>query len=194
VRALRSTIRAGLRARADATVRAGLVTLIPGARAIGVPVPAMRSFAAELRAGNRTLPLASLADVMDALAAGRVREEILVGTFWLARYGRQLETLPWRRLARWLPALDNWALSLCGPLLADPSPNVRKAVAWALRQASQHDAGAVYAFLRARAAVVPRGVMREGAAKLPADHRSELIERDATPRGLAGRDVREGGG
>jgi 3-methyladenine DNA glycosylase AlkD len=54
------------------------------------------------------LPLATVADVMDSFAAGRMREEILIGAFWLARYGKAVETLPWRRLSAWIPALDNW--------------------------------------------------------------------------------------
>jgi 3-methyladenine DNA glycosylase AlkD len=231
-RPLVAAVRAGLEARAEPRVKAGLAVLIPGARAIGVPVPVLRAFAADLRAANKTLPLDTMADVMDALAARRVREEILLGTFWLARYGRQLEPLPWHRLAAWLPALDNWetcdqlamgvasrvvhadlarvrelmrltrarsewtrrftlatasalnqkgrahvpeTLALCAPLLDDPSANVRKAVGWALRQASRHDAGAVEAFLRAHATRAHRTVLRQGSAKLPPGRRADLL-------------------
>ena len=119
-----------------------------------------------------------------------------------------VEELPWRRLAVWLPALDNWetcdqlamnvaapvvaadpalvrellrltgarsewvrrftlasasalnqkgrvhvaeTLAICGPLVADSSPHVRKAVGWALREASRHDPAAVEVFLRRHA-------------------------------------------
>jgi len=106
--AIANSIRAWLREAADPAYRAKLETLIPGARALGVRVPVLRARAAALRREHRTLPLPTLADVMDSFAAGRMREEILIGAFWLARYGRALEGLPWPRIAAWIPTLDNW--------------------------------------------------------------------------------------
>jgi len=229
-------LRAWLAAAGDPAVRAALETLIPGARAVGVQVPALRAKAAELRRAHRELPIEAVADTMDALTASRVREEILVGTFWLARYGRKLVVLRWRRIAAWLKALDNWetcdqlamgvaapvldadpaaarrllplttarsswtrrfalatasalnikgrahvadTLAVCAPLMADPAPEVRKAVGWALRQATPHDPGAVERFLREHADAAHPTVLREGAEKLPAASRAALSRRVA---------------
>jgi 3-methyladenine DNA glycosylase AlkD len=241
---LARSIRAWLRGAARADVRAALATLIPGARALGVPVPALRAQAAALRDAHRDLPLDGVAALMDGFAASRVREEILIGTFWLARYGKKVEGLPWRRIEAWLPALDNWetcdqlamgvaarvvaadparvaglvrlttarsewmrrfalatasalnqkgrahvteTLAICAPLVADPSPNVRKAVGWALREACKHDPGAVEAFLRSHAARAHRSVIREGSAKLPAARREAIMSLAAPPRRSAAR-------
>jgi len=234
--AIANSVRAWLREAADPDCRAALETLIPGARALGVRVPVLRARAAALRREHRALPLATLADVMDSFAAGRMREEILIGAFWLARYGRALEGLPWPRIAGWVPALDNWetcdqlamnvaarvvaadlslvsslrrltgarsewarrfalatasalnqkgrahvaeTLAICEPLVADDSPHVRKAVGWALREASRHDPAAVEAFLRAHRSRAHPGVVREGSAKLPAARRAALNPRPA---------------
>lgn len=234
--AIANSIRAWLREEADPAYRGALETLIPGARALGVRVPLLRARAAALRREHRALPLTTLADVMDSFAAGRMREEILVGTFWLARYGRAIEGLPWRRLSAWIPALDNWetcdqlamnvaarvvaadpglvaslrrltdarsewarrfalatasalnqkgrvhvaeTLSICAPLVADGSPHVRKAVGWALREASRHDPAAVAAFLLEHRARAHPSVVREGSAKLPPARRRALSPRPA---------------
>jgi 3-methyladenine DNA glycosylase AlkD len=231
-----NSIRAWLREVADPAYRVALETLIPGARALGVRVPVLRARSAVLRREHRALPLATLADVMDSFAAGRMREEILIGTFWLARYGRAVEGLPWRRLAAWIPALDNWetcdqlamnvaarvvaadlvlvqalrrltsarsewarrfalatasalnqkgrvhvaeTLAICAPLVADDSAHVRKAVGWALREASRHDPGAVEAFLRVHLSGAHPSVVREGSAKLSAARRAALSPRPA---------------
>ena len=232
--AIANSIRAWLREAADPAYRAALETLIPGARALGVRVPVLRARAAALRREHRALPLATLADVMDSFAAGRMREEILIGAFWLARYGRALEGLPWPRNAAWIRALDNWetcdqlamnvaapvvaadlalvrelrrltgarsewarrfalatasalnqkgrvhvaeTLSICAPLVADDSPHVRKALGWALREASRHDPAAVETFLRAHRSRAHASVVREGSAKLSAARRAALNPR-----------------
>ena len=224
---------------ADPAYRAALETLIPGSRALGVRVPMLRVRAAALRREHRALPLATLADVMDSFAAGRMREEILIGTFWLARYGRTVEGLPWRRLAAWIPAIDNWetcdqlamnvaarvvaadqalvqalrrltrarspwarrfalatasalnqkgrvhvteTLAICAPLVADESPHVRKAVGWALREASRHDPAAVEEFLRQHRSVAHPSVVREGSAKLSTARRAALSPRPVPRR------------
>ncbi|HKQ56547.1 MAG TPA: DNA alkylation repair protein [Candidatus Eisenbacteria bacterium] len=246
--ALAREIRAWLAKTADPDVRVWLETLIPGARAVGVKVPALRVYSAQLRAAHKSLPLETVADLMDTFAKAKVREEILIGAFWLARYGKKIEALPWRRIAAWLPALDNWetcdqlamgvaarvvaadlanvpalvrltaspsewtrrfalatasalnqkgrshvqeTLAVCDPLIADPSPNVRKAVGWALREACKHDPAAVEAFLKSRAARAHRSVVREGSEKLPAARREALIRlvaptagSKATPKAL----------
>lgn len=70
-------------------------------------------------------------------------------------------------------------LSVCEPLLADPSPNVRKAVGWAIREASKHDPGVVFAFLHSHRGAAHRSVLREGSAKLPARRRTVLLQPSA---------------
>jgi 3-methyladenine DNA glycosylase AlkD len=237
--AIANAVRAWLRTEADPTYRAALETLIPGARALGVRVPVLREQAAALRREHRALPLLTLADAMDSFAAGRMREEVLVGTFWLGRYGKAVETLPWRRLSAWVPALDNWetcdqlamgvaarvvaadlslvaelrrltrsrlewsrrfalatasalnqkgrahvaeTLAICAPLVADESPQVRKAVGWALREATRHDPAAVAAFLHEHQSRAHPNVVREGSAKLSAARRAALSPRPASPK------------
>lgn len=231
-------LRAWLAAVGDPAKRVAFATLIPGARVVGVQVPVLRAKAAELSRAHRELPLAAVADTMDVLAASRVREEILVGTFWLARYGRKLTALPWRRIAAWLSALDNWetcdqlamgvaapvldadparahrllpltsarsswtrrfalatasalnvkgrahvadTLAVCAPLMADPAPEVRKAVGWALRQATPHDPAAVERFMREHAGTAHPTVLREGSEKLPAARRAAITRRASAP-------------
>lgn len=66
------------------------------------------------------------------------------------------------------------ALALARPLLNDPSPNVRKAVGWALREVSKQDPDAVYAFLRAHKADTHPAVLRQSAQKLPDSMRKTL--------------------
>lgn len=67
------------------------------------------------------------------------------------------------------------ALRVCEPVLADPEPIVRKAVAWAIREASERDEAMVFAFLRAHARVLPRGVAREASVKLSPAHRAAIV-------------------
>lgn len=67
-------------------------------------------------------------------------------------------------------------LRICAPLLNDPEAMVRKAVGWALREASDHDAAAVYAFLLAHKAKAARTVLSEGSKKLSAAQRTGLME------------------
>jgi len=238
-------LRAWIAASADARVRAQFEKLVPGAHTVGIQVPALRAKAVALRKAHRDLPLEAAADIVDALFTSGVREEIMVGTFWLARYGKKLLPLPWSRIAAWLPALDNWetcdqlamgvaapvldadpdpdgrlvplassrslwtrrfalaaasalnqkgrarvteTLAVCAPLVADPAPEVRKAVGWALRTASEHDPEAVERFLRDHMAAMHPTVLREGAEKLPVERqmaltREEKPTRSAEPRG-----------
>ena len=125
-------VRAWLARVGDPAARKALETLIPGARTVGVKVPLLRAAAVELRRSHKDLPLEAAAEAMDLFAASKVREEILIGTFWLARYGKKLVPLPWSRIAGWLPVLDNWetcdqlAMGVAAPVLAaDPDPAAR---------------------------------------------------------------------
>lgn len=66
------------------------------------------------------------------------------------------------------------ALRVCEPLMKEPEVIVQKAVAWAIREASQQDVEAVYQFLaRWKGKAQPR-IMREGAEKLPEEYRKVL--------------------
>lgn len=67
-------------------------------------------------------------------------------------------------------------LRICTPLLNDPEAMVRKAVGWALREASDHDAEAVYAFLLEHKDRAARTVLNEGSKKLSEGQRARLIE------------------
>lgn len=66
-------------------------------------------------------------------------------------------------------------LRICAPLLNDPEAIVRKAVGWALREASDHDAETVYAFLIEHKDTMARTVRNEGAKKLSAVQRAMLL-------------------
>lgn len=66
-------------------------------------------------------------------------------------------------------------LTICTSLLNDPEAAVRKAVGWALREASDHDADAVYHFLDAHKEQIARSIMSEGSKKLSAARRDRLL-------------------
>ncbi|MEZ4664646.1 MAG: DNA alkylation repair protein [Caldilineaceae bacterium] len=66
-------------------------------------------------------------------------------------------------------------LRICDPLMQDPSAMVRKAVGWALREASKADAEAVFHFLLRHKAATPRGLLRESAQKLAPGKQAELL-------------------
>lgn len=66
------------------------------------------------------------------------------------------------------------ALRVCEQLLADEEETVRKAVAWALREASDSDPEAVATFLSDHKGNMPPGVLRASAEKLPAAQRKRL--------------------
>lgn len=66
-------------------------------------------------------------------------------------------------------------LHICAPLMQDPSAMVRKAVGWALREASKADAEAVFRFLLHHKERTPRGLLRESAQKLPVAHQAKLL-------------------
>ncbi len=96
---------------------------MPGARILGVRVPALRALAKDLRR-EAVLDLERACDLMDRLCASRVREEFLVGTFVLVALGKAATAIPWTRLVGWLRAIDNWetcdqlAMGVAAPVLA----------------------------------------------------------------------------
>lgn len=82
---LQRTIRKRLEAEADADVRKSFERLVPGAKILGVRVPALRALAAEVKKQNPALTIDVACDLLDRLCRDRIREEVLVGTFLLAR-------------------------------------------------------------------------------------------------------------
>jgi len=210
---------------ADPAYRSQIEKLVPGIRTLGVRVPKIRALAAGFARGG-ALDADSAMAVLDAACAGGSRDEILLGVFLLARFGKALPGLSWPRVKGWLGAVDNWetcdqlAMSIAAPavaandrllpdlkalardpnrwarrfalataaaltqkgrgrtdaclavaalLVTDTEPMVQKALAWALREASDGDPRGVAALLRKhRAALAPR-VLREASEKLPPD-------------------------
>ncbi|MGE0792384.1 MAG: DNA alkylation repair protein [Sandaracinaceae bacterium] len=57
-------------------------------------------------------------------------------------------------------------LSICALVVGDREPMVRKAIAWALREASERDADAVRGFLAEHGGALGRGLVREASKKL----------------------------
>jgi 3-methyladenine DNA glycosylase AlkD len=66
-------------------------------------------------------------------------------------------------------------LQVCHPLLADPEPLVRKAVGWALREASKKAETRVFEFLLEQREQMPASVLREAAEKLRPEHQQRLF-------------------
>jgi 3-methyladenine DNA glycosylase AlkD len=66
-------------------------------------------------------------------------------------------------------------LQLCRLLLADRAPTVRKALAWALKEASKKDETAVYEFLATHRGQLAASVLREASEKLTPAHRNALL-------------------
>lgn len=70
-------------------------------------------------------------------------------------------------------------LQICSHLLQDNAPIVRKAVGWALREASQKDPRAVFGFLYERRAEAERSILREGSEKLTDEQRVLILNEDS---------------
>lgn len=70
-------------------------------------------------------------------------------------------------------------LQVCSHLLQDDTPTVRKAVGWALREASEKEPRAVFGFLYEQRAVTERSILREGSEKLPPEQRALILEEAA---------------
>ena len=227
------SVREELARAADEDTRVKLARLIPGAIALGVPVPRLRELAASLATQHAGLSLGDLCDVMDGLCDGRCREEILVGTFVLGRREKLLPSIAWNRIDNWVDALDNWetcdqiasnvigfvvgahleqvdqlvqwtksenlwrrrcalatasalnqkgrvfpreSFRVCLPLMNDPEPMVRKAVAWVIREASKKDEAAAFEFLSRHGHKAHPRVLREACEKLSAEHRAALAK------------------
>ncbi|MGH9928552.1 MAG: DNA alkylation repair protein [Pyrinomonadaceae bacterium] len=232
VRKYRNQIYRQLVARAEAKNKASLARLVPGAKAIGVPVPKLRELVAEFRREHADFTLDQACDLLDELCLTRLREEMLFGIFLLGRFGKKVAGVPWARLAPWIAALDNWetcdqlasqvsgavvaanlvlvdrlveltrsdnpwkrrfalataselnhkgrvhpaeSMRVCLPLLADAEPTVRKAVGWALREASKKAATEVFEFLLMHRQQIPASVLREASEKLTPALKKQLL-------------------
>ena len=125
----------------------------------------------------------------DQLATGVAGEMIGRTTaaqkqIWVRDLGRWTQSPnPWRRrfAVATTTALNQkgrsdcqTCLRICERLICDSDRNVRKAVAWALREACKSDPGAVFAFLESNRGRMPRTVLRESAAKLTPAQRASL--------------------
>lgn len=69
-------------------------------------------------------------------------------------------------------------LQICSHLLQDEAPTVRKAVGWALREASEKEPRAVFGFLYEHREEAERSILREGSEKLPAEQRGLILQDD----------------
>jgi 3-methyladenine DNA glycosylase AlkD len=188
---LRPLILAAIDDLADPRRVAGILRVVPGARTNGAPVPKLRALAQRVPLAKDDASFERLCTLMDELARTRSREAMLVGAFVIGRHQRAVKSLPWSRVAGWLPSVDNWETcdqlsaevlatmvdadprlvkrllmlakskdqwqrrlavataasvnqrgrsqpevtnAVCDALSKDPSPMIRKAVAWARRE------------------------------------------------------------
>ena len=115
-----------------------MATIAPSAVPhLGIRVPALRAAVLEFARAHRDLGAADAAGILDRLARTKRREELLFGTFLLARFQRRFDASLWKRLPRWLAALDNWetcdqlASGVVAPLVAADPSRVSELVRWA---------------------------------------------------------------
>lgn len=105
------TIEADLRARlpalVDSAYLAQITRLVPGAKLLGVRVPALRTLARELDRDHALDDAAAIA-LLHRLAKRRVREELLVGVFLIAQRKKRIASVTWKDLDSWVDAIDNW--------------------------------------------------------------------------------------
>jgi hypothetical protein len=195
VASLAAAIRKGLQAASDPAYRDSIARLVPGIRTWGVRVPVLRTEAAEAAKGDPPPTFEEACALLDRFTEEGWRDEILFATFLVARFRRQIPTLPWKTVARWAERVDNWetcdqiamgiaaprvaaapaegirglkqlaraaspwtrrfavataaalnqrgrsfpaeTLEICELLVDEKDPNVRKAVAWAMRAAGK---------------------------------------------------------
>jgi len=71
--------------------------------------------------------------------------------------------------------LPRETLRVCVAVLHDPEPQVRKAVGWAIREASRADEAAAFAFLCTHRGTMHPTVLREASEKLTKEHRAALL-------------------
>jgi len=95
------TIDADLRARlpslVDPAYLAQITRLVPGAKILGVRVPALRGLARELDRQHSLDDEAAIA-LLHRVAKRKVREEMLVGAFLIAQKKRRIAKVAWKDL------------------------------------------------------------------------------------------------
>ena len=101
-------IRSGIDALADPKRAEGVRRAVPGARTNGASVPSLRDLAKRVRRAADAIDFETACRLMDALAKTAGREEMLVGTFLVGAWQREIKTMRWSRIAPWLRAIDNW--------------------------------------------------------------------------------------
>jgi 3-methyladenine DNA glycosylase AlkD len=111
-----------IRAAGDERIRKDLMRVVPGATTVGVSVPRLRELVKEFKSAHPEMTVDSAADLMDELCGKRVREEILFGSFLLARFGKKVSSVSWERLRPWADSLDNW--ETCDQLASNVSGEV----------------------------------------------------------------------
>jgi 3-methyladenine DNA glycosylase AlkD len=105
--------------------------LVPGIRTRGVRVPKIRALVAAFAKEFKPAFDDGCA-LLDLAAANGSRDEMLFGSFLVARSKKALRALPWSRLKKWSAALDNWetcdqlAMAVAGPLVAADLALVRE--------------------------------------------------------------------
>jgi 3-methyladenine DNA glycosylase AlkD len=104
---IESDLRARLPALVDRAYLAQITRLVPGAKLLGVRVPALRGLARELDRGHSLDDEAAIA-LLHRLAKRHVREELLVGVFLIAQKKRRIARVTWKDLDAWVDAIDNW--------------------------------------------------------------------------------------
>jgi 3-methyladenine DNA glycosylase AlkD len=128
-------IRAKLQARADATYLKAIERLVPGVKTIGVRVPQLKALSAELHKAHAKLTDDALWALMDALCSSKVRDEILLGVFLIAR--RRKAIAPWSQIERWTKSIDNWetcdqlATVIVSPRMANEPGLQKELLGWA---------------------------------------------------------------
>lgn len=70
-------------------------------------------------------------------------------------------------------------LQICSHLLQEETPIVRKAVGWALREASEKEPRTVFGFLYENRAEAERSILREGSEKLPDEQRALILNEES---------------
>ena len=119
---LAGEIRQALEASADDATRRKFERIVPGAEVLGVRVPEVRAVAARIRSEHPELTLDAACALLDRFANRPIREEMLVGIFVLARFGKAVEGVRWTRIAGWTRSLDNW--EVCDQLAANVAARV----------------------------------------------------------------------
>lgn len=104
---------------------------------MGVRVPDIRESSRGVIARFPGASVEDVAGLMDRCAAGRVREEMLVGTFVLARRAKHLTPALLNKVDGWIDGIDNWetcdqlATGVAAVIISKDPREVARLVSWA---------------------------------------------------------------